>query len=80
LVEAIEAFVRAEVDVPFLTLQCEPSMISFYAAMGWEVVDQPLLCTQLDDQIHRSPDTPMVLLLGGVAWPDGPIDMNGLPW
>jgi predicted GNAT family N-acyltransferase len=80
LVETIEAFVRAEVDVDFLTLQCEDSMIPFYAAMGWEVVEQPLFCTQRDGQIHRSPDTPMVRVLGDAAWPDGPIDMNGLPW
>jgi hypothetical protein len=76
----VTEFVRAEVDVEFLVLQCQPALTAFYAAMGWHVVDQPLLCRQHDGELHRSPELPMVFGLGHAPWPDGSINMNGLPW
>ncbi len=80
LINAVTAFVRTEIDVEFLVLQCQPELIAFYAAMGWRAVDQSLFCTQSDGELHRSPELPMVFALGHPPWPDGSINMNGLPW
>ena len=31
-------------------------------------------------RLHKSPERPMVTCFTELAWPTGPIDMNGLPW
>jgi hypothetical protein len=56
------------------------SWIGFYAAIGWQTVDQPMFCRQNDGELHPSTELPMVFALGHASWPDGPIDMKGLPW
>ena len=73
-------FARAELHVPFGLLQCLPDLVGFYEARGWNEIDEPMFCLQLDGRVHRSPERPMVMRLAGIDWPPGAIDMNGLPW
>ena len=79
LVDAALRFAR-ESSTSFGLLQCTPDLVAFYAVRGWRLVPESLLCRQSDGGTYRSPELPMAIELGSASWPDGVIDMNGLPW
>lgn len=73
-----------QLSVPFGLLGCEPHNVGFYARFGWQEVAAEFVYTQPNhDVIMCFPwdDRPLVLPLGGDAWPESNlIDFNGLPW
>ena len=80
LVTAAMDFARTGLRRPFGLLQCHPELVEFYESRGWHEIAEPIICLQLDGKLHKSPEQPMVTCLAELAWPTGPIDMNGLPW
>jgi GNAT superfamily N-acetyltransferase len=60
-------------------LFCLPRMIHYYQALGWEVVDAPVLIEAEAGKIS-SPMPVMVLPFKGIRWPSGTIDLGSRPW
>ena len=73
------AFMRDELKVEFALLLCRDAVAPVYARLGWQFVAGP---TTFDQPSGRAtyPRRTMVLTLGKVSWPHGPIDLCGLPW
>jgi GNAT superfamily N-acetyltransferase len=59
-------------------LFCLPHRIAFYESLGWQLVRFPVVVQQPDGDIE-SPLEVMVLPIKA-AWPEGPIQLNSLPW
>ena len=78
-VKAASAFICEKLDAEFGVLMCEEHLVHFYARYGWQRVPEPL---QFDEPWGKvtSPEVTMVLPCRGQEWPDGPIDLCGLPW
>jgi hypothetical protein len=68
-----------ELSVPFGHLLCRADIARVYASVGWERVDAPTWFTQPSGR-QRYPHETMVLRCAGRPWPDGEIDLRGLPW
>ena len=73
------AFMCQELGVEFGLLVCEEDVVPFYERLGWQVVEGPLTFDQPGGQATW-PAVVMVLPCGGKAWPEGMIDLCGLPW
>jgi len=67
--------------VPFGLLFCVPDLEKLYAAMRWQTVNVGVVM-QYEGQTQPIPgkNICMVLDLGGGAWPEGDIDLNGPDW
>lgn len=78
LLAATERLFR-RLQVPFGFLLCRDNVRSVYERAGWNVVaartrfDQP-------DSPETYPHLTMVLECGDERWPDGDVDLRGLPW
>jgi aminoglycoside 2'-N-acetyltransferase I len=77
--ENAAAFMRDELRVEFGLLVCDDAMVPFYRRLGWEVVEGPLTFDQPGGKVTY-PDVTMVLPCGESEWPEGTIDLCGLPW
>jgi len=79
--EAAAAFMRDRLGSTFGLLVTGPKLIGFYGRLGWRRVPGPIRFWQ-PDGVDRSDriDVIMILPLAGEPWPDGPIDLCGLPW
>lgn len=75
-------FLREELGVPFGLLGCEEHNVPFYARLGWQPSTAEFIFDQPDASGLRYPwrDVPMILPFTDAPWPDGDIDMCGLPW
>jgi GNAT superfamily N-acetyltransferase len=69
-----------QVGVAFGLLQCHLNRVTFYEALGWKQVLVPMYYSQPDGSRHLNSEHPMTLTLGTATWPDGEIDVNGLPF
>jgi len=72
-------FVCQRLGTEFGVLMCKPALVPFYSRFGWEVVPEPLRFEQAWGK-EVSPEVTMVKLCGERRWPDGEIDLHGLPW
>ena len=70
---------RDEFAVPFGHLLCRADIAPVYAGVGWERVAVPTWFAQPSGR-QRYPHETMVLRCAGRPWPDGEIDLRGLPW
>jgi aminoglycoside 2'-N-acetyltransferase I len=77
--ERAAAFMRDELQVAFGLLICDERMIPFYNRLGWQVVEGPLTFDQPGGKV-MSAEVTMVLPCAGADWPEGTIDLCGLPW
>jgi len=77
--ERAAAFMRDELQVAFGLLICGQNMIPFYSRLGWQVVEGPLTFDQSGGKVVFD-DMTMVLPCAGENWPEGTIDLCGLPW
>jgi GNAT superfamily N-acetyltransferase len=77
--ERAAAFMREELQVAFGLLICGQNMMPFYSRLGWQVVDGPLVFDQPGGKVVFD-DVTMVLPCAGEDWPEGTIDLCGLPW
>ncbi len=71
---------RDVAGVPFGLLQCPTHRLTFYESLGWTQVHVPMWFSQPGGILRATPENVMVLRLGEEAWPEGEIDLNGLPW
>ncbi|MBN1965265.1 MAG: GNAT family N-acetyltransferase [Anaerolineae bacterium] len=74
-------FMRDVLGVPFALLVTGENMIPFYGRVGWQQVAGPLLIDQpgRTDKVTLQAVI-MILALAGGSWPEGTIDLCGLPW
>jgi GNAT superfamily N-acetyltransferase len=80
LMSAAAECMRNELQASFGLLQCPTHRISFYESLNWVHVKTAMWFSQPDGSRRATPENAMVLQLTDAIWPDGVIDMNGLPW
>ena len=73
------AFVKNRLSFPFALLTCRSKLEAFYERLGWKTVKGPTVFTQ-PDGVRTCKGLTMVLECGARVWPEGPIDLRGLPW
>lgn len=79
LMEAAHRHIRQANLAEFAMLFCAQKTTSLYQEFGYQVVESPLWMEQPNSR--RLFDSPkMVLPLADFPWPDGEIDIQGLPW
>ena len=79
LMRAAARFLQEEVKVPFGLLVCGDDTQPFYARLGWKTVATGLWVTQAEKS-RLLQTAVMVLPLVDYDWPQGKIDLCGLPW
>jgi len=73
------AFLEDQLKLPFGLLTCKPRLEPLYARLGWRTVDGPTVFIQ-EDGTHSCGGLTMVFECAGRPWPEGRIDLCGLPW
>ncbi len=79
LVGAAIAFLKNDRHLPFVLLTCNRRLGPVYEKLGWRVVPGPTKYSQPDGP-RTCPGLTMIFECGPARWPEGPIDMRGLPW
>jgi len=79
LLDESVAFVKNSLSLPFALLTCRSKLEAFYQRLGWKTVIGPTVFTQ-PDGLRTCKGLTMVTELGSRVWPEGPIDLRGLPW
>lgn len=72
-------FMCGELQVEFGMLFCLSRLAPFYARQGWTLVEDTIEFEQPTGTIV-SPFRVMVLACGERAWPEGKVEVGGLPW
>jgi hypothetical protein len=70
---------RDEMGVDFGLLLCDEDLVSFYSALGWQSVDNPLVYDQPSGKVAFD-DVVMIIGCNREEFPVGEIDLNGFPW
>ncbi len=78
--ERATAFMRDELDVEFGFLFCRDPLVPFYERHGWHLIAAPVTVEQGEDAPLVMPLNAMVLPFGGRRWPQGPVNLESLPW
>jgi len=73
------AFVKNELGQSYSLLTCKPRLEPLYVKTGWRTVTGPTIFGQATG-VRRCGRLTMVNECGGRAWPEGEIDLCGLPW
>ncbi len=73
------AFIKNRLSLPFALLTYNLRLEVFYERLGWRMVDGPTVFTQ-PDGARTCKGLTMVVECGSRPWPEGPIDLRGLPW
>lgn len=73
------SFLENELGLPFGLLTCKPRLESLYTGMGWQTVAGPTVFVQPSGN-RACGGLTMVNECGGVSWPEGEINLCGLPW
>jgi GNAT superfamily N-acetyltransferase len=79
MLERAVAFIRDEVAAEFCVLFSSEEVAALYARFGWKRVEGPTTFQQAAERMTFSGPT-MVLSCRGKEWPEGSIDLCGLPW
>jgi aminoglycoside 2'-N-acetyltransferase I len=79
LMKSASAFMLDELKVDFGLLVCSEKRSHYYAGLGWRVIKGPLLVDQPSGKVEMKMVI-MVLPCAKQAWPEGVIDLCGLPW
>ena len=79
LVDESVAFIMNSLSLPFALLTCRSELEAFYQRLGWKTVKGPTVFAQ-PDGVRTCKGLTMITELGSRAWPEGPIDLRGLPW
>jgi aminoglycoside 2'-N-acetyltransferase I len=72
-------FLREQRKLPFGLLTCKPRLEPLYARLGWRTVDGSTVFIQ-EDGMHSCGGLTMVFECAGRSWPEGKINLCGLPW
>jgi hypothetical protein len=72
-------FIQTQLKINYGLLLCRSQVAPFYEQLGWKIIDGP---TTFDQPSGKTvfPRLTMVLELDEKPWPDGPVDLCGLPW
>jgi aminoglycoside 2'-N-acetyltransferase I len=70
---------ETEMDVDAGLLFCLPKMEAYYARLGWQTIEGPVIFDQPGGKV-TSPLLVMVLPFHDKPWPIGKVDLQGLPW
>ena len=73
------AFIKNRLSLPFALLTCNLRLEAFYERFGWKTVTGPTVFTQ-PEGIRTCGGLTMVMECGLRLWPEGPINLRGLPW
>ena len=79
LLDESVAFIKKRLSLPFALLTCNLRLEAFYQRLGWKTVTGPTVFTQ-PDGVRTCRGLTMVVERGPRPWPEGPIDLRGLPW
>ncbi|HKO97502.1 MAG TPA: GNAT family N-acetyltransferase [Pyrinomonadaceae bacterium] len=79
MMEHAMLFMKRAWEVEAGLLFCLPKMEAYYARLGWQTIDGPVLFDQPVGKV-TSPLLVMVYPLREKAWPKGEVDLQGLPW
>jgi GNAT superfamily N-acetyltransferase len=72
-------FMRDERRLAFALLTCNRKLGPLYEKLGWKSVLGPNVYAQPDGP-RTCPGLTMVFESAAEPWPEGPMDMQGLPW
>jgi GNAT superfamily N-acetyltransferase len=72
-------FIKKRLSLPFALLTCNLRLEAFYERLRWKTVNGPTVFTQ-PDGVRTCKGLTMVVECGPRLWPEGPIDLRGLPW
>lgn len=78
--ERAATFMRDELDVEFGFLFCRDPLVPFYERHGWHLIDAPVTVSQDEDPPLVMPLNSMVLPFARRQWPQGPVNLESLPW
>lgn len=70
---------REQAGAAFGLLFCFEEVAPFYARLGWQRVEAPVVVDQPAGKV-APPFVTMALPLRGRAWPAGAVDVGGFPW
>jgi len=73
------AFLRGKMRADFGLLLCSAGLAPFYRKLGWDCIEAPLTFDQPSGKVGWDEEV-MVLPCAERSWPEGPIDLCGLPW
>ena len=79
VMRAAAAFLRDDLRAEFGLLICRDEVRPFYERLGWKPVTGPLVFDQPSGKITW-PLTTMILPCSQSEWPEGVVDLRGLPW
>jgi GNAT superfamily N-acetyltransferase len=71
------------VPVPFGYLQCRPAVADFYTQVGWHRIEQAARLLDPDTHqviIYNGPSMVLPACASIKEWPEGLIDLQGMPW
>lgn len=72
-------FIRGELGAEFALLLCRQEVAPFYARLGWELTRGVTTFLQPTGKVVY-PRLTMIYACGQERWPDGDVDLCGLPW
>jgi aminoglycoside 2'-N-acetyltransferase I len=72
-------FIQHELNLPFGLLTCQPRLEAYYNRLGWKTTKEPCVFEQPEGPRSCGGLT-MVIECGSKPWPEGQIDLRGLPW
>lgn len=78
-VEAAVDFMRDTLKLDAGVLLCSSQLVPYYRSMGWQHIEEPVSFRQPQGQVQWHEEA-MILPCRRRDWPDGPIDLCGLPW
>jgi aminoglycoside 2'-N-acetyltransferase I len=77
-------FMCGELGVAFGLLLSSRMAVPLYERLGWRVIQGTVVCDQPEGKLswtEEFPDNPpMMLPCQGTEFPEGPVDLCGLPW
>lgn len=77
--EEAARFMRESLQVEFGFLLCSADLVPYYRALGWRPLDAPV-CFDQPSGPQRWEQEALVLASSNQTWPDGTVDLCGLPW
>ena len=72
-------FIGQELHLPCGLLTCQPRLEAFYNRLRWKTTKETCVFEQPDGPRSCGGLT-MVVECGEISWPEGRIDLRGLPW
>lgn len=79
LVRHASEFFEREWEVEAGLLFCLKRMVTYYGALGWQLLPEKVIIDQPSGKIV-SPLEVMVLPCRGQSWPNGEVELKSLPW